>query len=415
MAVAQTLALNVAVNRVDWWVRHRAWANVGAQTWSTNLRLGWEWDEDEFPTNVMAHPYHGTLYFNAGRVNGLDYFESIPITFLGSWTWEYFGETERPSLNDFLMTTFGGITLGEMFHRVGSSLRDNQDRGISRVMREITALPFDPMGGLNRLVRGQWTAIGPNPPEHDPESYAVSAGGGLRFARSLVADSAAYTGAFVVDIASGDQFGEEYHHPFDVFNMRLIVSPYAGLNTLRASGRLYGRDLNDSTARVRHVLAINQRTDYVKNPALSVGGQNVEVGLNSRWRFGAPGSVGLRTAFFLDGIILGAIDGPGTGDGARGYDFGSGGGVRGETALEFHGVDFLRLHFRTDYMHTVSGASADHRINFGGVELTIPLPGRFGIATQLARFDRISHYADRRTIRLQYPEGRILFVWTKAR
>ena len=114
----------------------------------------------------------------AARVNGLDYFESIPITFLGSWTWEYFGETERPSLNDFLMTTFGGITLGEMFHRVGSSLRDNKDRGISRIMREISALPFDPMGGLNRLVRGQWTAIGANPPEHDPESYAVSAGGG---------------------------------------------------------------------------------------------------------------------------------------------------------------------------------------------------------------------------------------------
>jgi hypothetical protein len=408
------MALNVVVNRIDAWGRDRSWAKVGTQSWAQNFRLGWEWDEDEFPTNVGAHPYHGALYFNTGRANGLDYFESIPVTFLGSLTWEYFGETERPSLNDFLMTTFGGVTLGEMFHRVASSMRDNGDRGISRAVREIAALPFDPIGGLNRLVRGQWTAIGANPVEHDPESYVVSAGAGLRFAKALVDDSSAHVGALLLDVFSGDQFGENYHQPFDVFSLRLIVSPYAGLNTLRASGRLYGRDVNDSLSRFRHVLAINQRADYVKNPALSVGGQTVEVGINSRLRLGT-GPFGIRTALFADGIILGAIDAPGTGDGARDYDFGSGGGFRWEAALEHHGVDLLLLHGRTDYMHTVSGASADHFINFSGVELKIPLARRLGIAAQAALYDRVSHYIGAATNRRDYPEGRMLLVWTKAR
>jgi hypothetical protein len=39
----------------------------------------------------------------------------------GSATWEFFGETNKPSLNDFINTTLGGIAFGEMFHRTGES------------------------------------------------------------------------------------------------------------------------------------------------------------------------------------------------------------------------------------------------------------------------------------------------------
>ena len=70
---------------------------------------------------MFAHPYHGGLYFNAGRSNGLTFWESAPLAFLGSWTWEYLGETHRPALNDFFMTSFGGIALGEVFHRVATT------------------------------------------------------------------------------------------------------------------------------------------------------------------------------------------------------------------------------------------------------------------------------------------------------
>ncbi len=113
----------------------------------------------------------------AGSANGLDYFRSVPLAFFGSWSWENFGETYRPSLNDWFMTSFGGITLGEVFHRVGATIRDNRATGMSRFMREVAALPVDPIGGVNRVVRGEWTARGPNPPDDKPTNFVLPVGG----------------------------------------------------------------------------------------------------------------------------------------------------------------------------------------------------------------------------------------------
>ena len=147
LAVGQTLFINLFVNRFDAWALREDWAiNAGAQSWSRNIRLGWEWDENNFTTNLFAHPYHGSLYFNAGRANGLDYWESATLALLGSWTWEYFGESNRPSLNDFVMTSIGGFALGEMFHRVSATIRDNRAAGRARLWREIAAPAVRPHG-----------------------------------------------------------------------------------------------------------------------------------------------------------------------------------------------------------------------------------------------------------------------------
>lgn len=416
MALTQTLALNAIVNRLDAWARDRDWAKVTPQTWANNIKYGWAWDEDGFQTNVFAHPYHGSLYFNAARANGVDFFASVPITLFGAWTWEYFGETERPSLNDFLLTSLGGVTLGEMFHRGAATIRDNTEVGFKRTMRELVALPVDPMGSLNRLVRGGWGQIGPNPAAHDPDTYVLRMGAGARFARDFMGDTVPSVGALQLDVLYGDAFAGRYEMPFDVFSLRLLVSTHTGLTTLEATGQLYGRNLNDSTARIRHTLAVNQRYDYQRNPAQSFGGQSIEVGINSRWRLGDPkrGAFAIRTALFLDGIILGAIDAPGTGTGLRDYDFGSGGGIRWEASLERHAERFVTLHGRLDYMHTVSGAAADHMVNTSGLELFVPVGNRLGIAAQTYLFDRESHYRVRPPDRRDFPEARVMVMWARA-
>jgi hypothetical protein len=413
MAIGQTIAINTFVNRVDAWVFKQDWARSGTRAWGRNLRLGWEWDEDAFTTNMFAHPYHGGLYFNAGRANGLSYFESVPLAFFGSWTWENFGETYRPSLNDWFMTSFGGITLGEMFHRIGATIRDNRARGRSRTMRELAALPLDPIGSLNRLVHGQWKSVGPNPPEHDPGPYVLRIGGGVRFAKALVADSGALSmGALQVDLLYGDQVAQDYRSPFDVFGVRLILSAKGGFNVLRASGRLYANSLNDPAKGARHVLAVNQRFDFIKNRAQSIGGQSIEIGINSRWPIGSRG-YGIRTALFVDGIALAAIDAPGTGLGDRNYDFGPGGGARWEFGLDRHGARFVRVFGQWEYLHAVSGASADHIVDFSGIEANIPVARGLGIAASSTIFHRISRYSNAKDER-NYPEARLLLVWTKA-
>ncbi len=333
---------------------------------------------------------------------------------MGSWTWEYFGEKYRPSLNDWYMTSFGGITLGEVFHRITATIRDNRATGRGRILREIAALPMDPIGSLNRLARGQWRARGANPPEHDPGSYVFRIGVGARFARGLIADSgAARMGAMLVDLLYGDPFTTPYRSPFDQFGVRLMLSSNGGFSSLRASGRIYGTNLNSPSHSARHVLAVNTRYDYFKNTAQSVGGQSVEIGINSRWPIGSRGYA-FRTSLFGDGILLGAIDASGTGLGTRTYDFGPGVGARWEFAVDRHGARFVRVFGQLEYIHAVSGASADHIVDFSGIEANIPIGRGFGIAAHSTVFHRTSRYSTAPKDERNYPEARLLLTWTKA-
>src|SRR6267378_1329097 len=82
MAVTQTVLLNVTVNRLDAWAFAHNWAKSGTRTWWRNLSVGWDWDEDQFGTNLMMHPYHGGLYFNTARDNGLSFWEAVPVAVL---------------------------------------------------------------------------------------------------------------------------------------------------------------------------------------------------------------------------------------------------------------------------------------------------------------------------------------------
>ena len=43
---------------------------IGIQSWKDNLLNGFEWDDNHFNTNQLAHPYHGSMYFCSARANG---------------------------------------------------------------------------------------------------------------------------------------------------------------------------------------------------------------------------------------------------------------------------------------------------------------------------------------------------------
>ena len=415
LAVGQVLAINTVINRFDAHVGNQFWARVDPGSWWRNVRLGWDWDENEFPTNMFLHPYHGGMYFNAGRANGLGFWESAPLAFLGSWTWEYMGERWRPSLNDFFMTSFGGITLGEVFHRASAGIRSNQARGRGRVARELLAMPFDPVGGLNRLVRGEWSRTGPNPPEHDPGIWAWQIQAGGRFLRddpTSPADESGSSLAVTADLQYGEPFDTRFRQAFDVFNVRLQVAE-GGISVLRAAGRLYSKELRDTTVRHQHIFAINARYDYVSNPSQKFGGQSVEAGIRSRWRLGKGYS--LITELFADAMFLGAIDAPSTGIGERVYDFGPGLGARFDMFFQRHGHTYIAVRSRNEYLHSVSGAEADHIANFGGIEFDVPLRAGIGVGAQFGSFYRVSRYTDKPDDIRDLPEARIFLNLTSSR
>lgn len=418
LAVQQTLLSNLVVNRLNAWALGERWAReVDFETWSRNLRLGWEWDEDAFSTNMFGHPYQGASYFNAGRANGLSYWESVPLTFFGSWTWEYFGETFRPSLNDFFMTTFGGVSVGEMTHRVAATIRDEQARGVVRITREVVALVVDPMGGFNRLVRGQWTRVGPNPPEHDPGAFSYGYHAGVRNVYEDSTGTGNVAPTLLIDVRYGDAFDRRYREPFDVFSMHLQFSPGGGgLNALQTTGRLYQAGLPSWSARNEHAFSVDHRFDYLNNPVFRFGGQHIEVGLLSR--FPLPGGFSLRARLASSFLVMGAISAPPDAlksDSTRAYDFGPGVGAMLSADLMRGGHTYLSLYNRAEYLHSVSGTPADHIVAFTGLKGTLPLYNNFGVGLDLSADARESRYTDLPGISRQFIETRVFVSWTSSR
>ncbi len=412
-AVAQSLGVNIVVNRANAWVFGYDWAHVGFKSWARNLDRGWKWDANQFTTNMFVHPYHGSLYFNAARASCLNFWESVPIAFLGSWEWEYFGETFRPSLNDFYMTGFGGPILGEVLNRVSAAILDEEADGGERIGRELAALVINPVGGLNRLVRGQWTRHGVNPPDRIPDSYLFQAKLGARRVEEVESENGVTTSpTLLLDVSLGDVFDTPYRQPLDVVHMLAQVSPDGGgLNLLRIVGRLYGRELTAGDGWQRHELLINQRFDYINNPVYHFGEQSLEVGVQSLWRTG-PGGFRLSTRLAGDAVMLGAIEALAPPGVDRTIDWGPGVGAIAEVSFERDGQTYFTWYNRVRYLRAVSGDPANHTLLFSGFDVTIPLTSQLGVGAYLSGDHRYSHYGDRPDIDRSYIETRFYLTWT---
>lgn len=97
--------------------------------WSKAVRLSvykrtfTEWpkiDEDHWSWNYEAHPYMGSLSYLTYRNRKASIWESAAGTALNSVIYEYIiaGGTQRPSINDMLVTPIAGSLLGEGLYQL---------------------------------------------------------------------------------------------------------------------------------------------------------------------------------------------------------------------------------------------------------------------------------------------------------
>ena len=115
-----------------------------------NLRSSWNVDNDPFTTNQLGHPYQGSIYHGFARSAGLNYWESLGYTVLGSAAWEIAGETTPPSRNDQITTGFGGSFLGESLFRMANLVLEQSD--LPKFWRELAAAAISPPPGFNRAA-----------------------------------------------------------------------------------------------------------------------------------------------------------------------------------------------------------------------------------------------------------------------
>jgi hypothetical protein len=228
----------VLIEAIPWaWNRYVAREDFARISWDTirkNFEDGFGYDPDTFEVNQSSHPYHGSLFFNAARENGYGFWESSLFALAGSLIWECCMENTRPSTNDLVNTTLGGMARGEVAHRLSNMIIDNESTGKTRLIREIAAGVINPAALLNRLLRGEAFQEFDNAPDRFPKLVALSTDVGYRrFEHGAHRNQWIATLSFLY----GDPFEGDLSRPFDSFWVGIDASSPGGVLFTRIEER----------------------------------------------------------------------------------------------------------------------------------------------------------------------------------
>ena len=363
-AGVEAFGLNLAVQSFDRFVLNADYAKISFSSIRHNITNGFVWDNDQFSTNLFAHPYHGGLYFNCARSNGLSFFQSVPYSFCGSLMWETSCEIEPPAINDLIATTIGGVCIGEVTHRLSDLVYNDHSFGFSRFLREALGAVVCPMREFNRLINGDaWRIRNKYYKYHDynrlPVDFKLSVGNCYLADKGSVFRGEANP-YIDLALAYGDPFNEEENKPYDFFTANLtfgLSNNQPLINNIHLCGRLWGTPINTGTS-LKTEFGIFQHFNYYDSSPVKDGTNTVPfriseaaaIGPGVIYSFPKVGNLAqLVQQIYVDGILLGGsltdyynvID--------RDYNMGSGYSVKTNTFVKFDRYGCFS--FKSDYYH----------------------------------------------------------------
>ena len=350
-ALAEVTGINIGVQLFDRWALKSDFAQTTLNSLKHNFTDGMVWDNDFFITNLFAHPYHGNLYFNAARTNGMTFWESAPFSLIGSAMWEFLGETEPPAINDIIATTCGGMAIGEMTHRLSLTVLDDRDRGFSRFLREAAAAIVNPIQGLHRIISGDaWRVKSQNYRYHDFHKTPVDMSFSVGW-RYLADDGALFRGIhapyvnFTLTYGTSVD-GDKHTTPYDFFDLETNAAFGGGqpmVNTLNIVGRLWSTPILDKKDMAGE-FGIYQHFNYYDAKPIEDGSSLTPYRISEAAGFG-PGFIlslpqmgalsKLEQRVFVSGILLGGTKSDHFNVIERDYNMGSGFSIKSKTQLEF--------------------------------------------------------------------------------
>jgi len=364
--------------------------------WDHLVHGPWGVDRDAFAMNQFNHPYQGSLYQGFARSAGLNYWESLLYTNVGSFLWETGGETTRPSVNDQIASGIGGSFFGEaLFRMAGLLLEGNGEK--PGLLRELGATALSPPTGINRFVFGdRFKAVYPS---HDPATFWR-----LRLGVSLTSNLNDRGGANTINRteASGDftmayglpgKPGYSYKRPFDYFHFEFtslgtVDNPF---DNIMIRGLLLGKDYKAGNS-YRGIWGLYGGYDYISPHIFRVSSTSVSLGTTFQWW--------LSPAIALQGSVLGGVGYAAAGNvtevGLRDYHYGV--APQGLLALRFIMGDRAMIDM-TGRAYYVSGLGGDdpggretiERLNMG---LTVRVHGRHALGLQYVASLRDAKYPD---------------------
>jgi len=375
VAAYEIISLNVLFAGFNRYSMQKGYALVSTRSIYTNLSNPWVWDDDGFGVNMIGHPYQGSLYYTAARSNNIGFVGSSLYTMAGSVMWEYFCETERPSINDLVNTTMGGIVFGEILGRLSDSIWHGI--GGSSTFDKAASVAVSPVSGINR---GLFNEKKPVQPLGRIRGDLLLGGGMSTIVLKLdgeevpdhvydtiVGDKSNRSFIFAFDVEYGRPYTYRYSAPFDYFEFNLSLGSINNsmFVSLFTKGILWGTRLA-STKRNSGLFGIFINYDFIANGLINFSSNSLGAGYQNRLKF--TNKTFFITSLQLNFILMGSSDyiyhkyaniiEPGLG--GRDYDFSIGENVLVNVGIENREFGKITVNYRYYGLHTFPGSVPDY-------------------------------------------------------
>ena len=377
----------------------------GVKVYDTNLSTfgnhiahgPWGVDTDAFDINQFAHPYQGSMYHGFARSAGLNYWESLIYTNVGSFLWETGGETTNPSINDQFASGIGGSFFGEALFRMAGLVLEG-DGGKPGFWEELGAAMISPPTGINRLAFGN--RFKPIFPSHNPATFSrMQLGASLK---SDVNDKSATspivrteaTADFTMTYGLPGKPGYSYTRPFDYFNFEFITLGNADnpFDDVMIRGLLLGTDYKAGDS-YRGIWGLYGGYDYISPHIFRISSTALSLGTTYQcW---------LSRTIALQGSVLGGVGYAAAGNvtqiGERDYHYGV--APQGLVGLRLILGDraMLDLTGRAYYLTGMGGNDPEGREAIDRLDMgvTVRIYGRHALGLKYIASVRDAEYPDR--------------------
>lgn len=391
--MVEILGVHASLGLFNRYVSNEDFGRVGFNSWKHNIETGWQWDNDRFGMNFLAHPYLGGLNFMSARSNGYNFWESVPFAIGGSLAWEYFGENTLPAYSDIINTPISGAFYGEILYRLGSNILDDRTTGTERFLRESGAAVLSPTRFFNRLIQGKLKRV-TTEEVYQKEPLNIELSAGVRKANN---GNSFWTGPQNMMLNTQFDYGYPFEKrewkPFDYFKVRAGVNFGIGrklLENVTGYGILAGK--NAQSGKLEMLTGVFQHYNYFDNNTWELGAIAFGGGIMSKYPVSKKSW--LFTNFHLGIVPLAGNStrlGPATTTQVRDYSFGGGTETKLESGLnlDWGSAQFIGYYY---WIHTYVGAAGNNYIAIIRPRITIRLIKYLNIG-----FEQLVYYTDRYT------------------
>jgi hypothetical protein len=400
--IVESFGLSLALGSFNAYIANSEFAKISFKTIKHNYETGWTTDADGFITNMWAHPFNGSMYYNFARSSGYNYWTSLGVAAIGSWGWEFHMENEPPALNDWIMTSYGGSILGEMFYRFSNLILDESTTGWDRFWCELGAGIFNPARLFNRLVTGRTARVTDEKLYEKAPLMGELALGVNNVAEGLDFKNGQKNPMLTVDVTYGKLFEKQTLSPFDFFRFYGAFN-FGGkaedkqplFGQFRIYDILYGKSYSVGEGS-KFLWGIFGHFDYLENNVYQVGGVSTGLGVGYR----TPYNKGVQFMGLLHAaaLLMGGANSDYAPeykvsflDSARSYNMGPGAHSKLETILRFS-FGSLYIGYSFWWIHTWDGAPGNEFIGMWTPKLRFQIFNRWYLRLEYLLYHRVGKY-----------------------